>query len=96
MSIDIDAIMIYGVPYSEIPDDLTEEVDQLLDDGELDYASPYFDSPRGEWIVGVSVYCCGDKHYDLSYIIANIDNKIHHILVRDDIELLMYLSPHVT
>lgn len=96
MSIDIDAMLIYGVPYSEIPDDLIEEVDKLLDNGELDYASPYYDSPRSEWIVGASIDCYGDRHHDLSYIIADIDNEIHDVLVRDDIELLMYVSPHVT
>ena len=52
MSIDISAKLLYGTPYSDLPEEILEEVDEMLDNGELDYASPYYDAPRSEWIVG--------------------------------------------
>ena len=50
MGIDIGAKLIYGLPYSDLPEEVLEEVDEMLDNGDLDYASPYYDAPRGEWI----------------------------------------------
>lgn len=32
----------------------------MLDTGQLDYASPYYDAPRDEWIVGVECELWGD------------------------------------
>lgn len=60
MGIDIEARMIHGLPYKDLPEEILEEVDDLLDSGELDYASPWYDSPRHEWIVGVEVDIWGD------------------------------------
>ena len=48
MGIDISAKLIYGLPYEDIPEEILDEVNEMLDDGELDYASPYYDSPRGD------------------------------------------------
>ena len=53
MGIDISAKLIYGCNYSDLPEEILEEVDEMLDDGSLEYASPYYDAPREEWIVGV-------------------------------------------
>lgn len=95
MSLDIDAMMIYGVPYSEIPDDLTEEVDKLLDDGELDYASPYFDSPRSEWIIGKGIPCYGESMHEVyCSIIESMDYLYDTVLQK--CETKIYVSPHVT
>ena len=55
MGIDISAKLIYGLPYSDLPEEILDEVDEMLDDGELEYASPYYDAPRDEWIVGVEI-----------------------------------------
>ena len=52
MGIEISAKLIYGLPYSDLPEEILEEVDEMLDDGSLDYASPYYNAPRHEWIVG--------------------------------------------
>ena len=49
MGIDISAKLIYGLHYSDIPEDILEEVDEMIDNGELDYASPYYDAPRDEY-----------------------------------------------
>lgn len=53
MGIDIGAKLIYGCYYSDLPEEILEEVNEMLDNGDLDYASPYYDAPRDEWIVGV-------------------------------------------
>lgn len=95
MGIDISAKLIYGLPYSELPGDILDEVNEMLDGGELGYASPYYDAPRDEWIVGVEIRAFGKNHYDLSCSIAQIDDEIPDILVREDIELLVYITPHV-
>ena len=55
MGIDISAKLIYGLPYSELPEEILDEVDELLDDGILEYAGPYYDAPRDEWIAGCIV-----------------------------------------
>ena len=55
MGIDISAKLIYGLPYSDLPEEIREEVNEMLDMGDLDYASPYYDAPRNEWIVGVDM-----------------------------------------
>ena len=56
MSIDYDAKIIYGARYIDIVGALSqEEVDELdeqLNYGEIDYASPYYDAPRDRRIVG--------------------------------------------
>ena len=55
MGIDISAKLIYGLPYSDLPEEILGEVNEMLDNGELDYASPYYDAHRSEWIVGVEI-----------------------------------------
>ena len=96
MGIDIDAKLMYGCYYSDLPEDILEEVDEMLDDGDLDYASPWYDAPRNEWIVGVEVNAWEEGHYDLGYQISNIHEEVPEILIRDDIELLMYVTPNVS
>lgn len=96
MGIDIEAKLIYGLHYSDLPEDILEEVDEMLDDGELDSASPYYYSDKDDWIVGVEVKVKKKSHYDLGYEISNIYEEVPEILIRDDIELLMYVTPHVS
>ena len=96
MSIDIEAKLIYGCYYSDLPEEILEDVDEMLDDGDLDYASPWYDAPRNEWIVGVEVNVWEEGHYYLGYQISNIHEEVPEILIRDDIELLMYVTPHVS
>lgn len=95
MSVNISAALIYGLPYSDLPEEILEEVDNMLDNGELDYASPYYDAPRSEWIVGVEIGAWKKGHYDLGYEISQIDDEIPEILVSDDIDLRVYVTPHV-
>lgn len=95
MGIDISAKLIYGCNYSDIPEEILDEVDEMLDNGEIEYASPTYGAPQDEWIVGVEIRAFGKNHYDLSCSIAQIDDEIPDILVREDIELLVYVTPHV-
>lgn len=88
MGIDISAKLIYGLPYSELPEEILDAVDEMLDNGDLDYASPYYDAPRDRWIVGVEITAWKKGHYDLGY-------EIPEILVSDDIDLSVYVTPHV-
>jgi len=96
MSIDIEAKLIYGVKYKDLPEDILDEVDEMLDNDDLDYASPWYDSDRDYWIVGVEIPAKKKSHYDLGYQISNIHEEVPEILIRDDIELLMYVTPHVS
>ncbi len=96
MSVNISAALIYGLPYSNLPEEILEEVDEMLDNGELDYASPYYDAPRDGWIVGVEITAWRKGHYDLGYEISQIDDEIPEVLVGDDIDLSVYATPHVS
>ena len=98
MGIHIRAKLIYGLPYSDLPEEILEEVDEMLDDGTLEYAIPYYDAPRDEWIVGVDITAWKKGHYDLGYEISQIsqtDDEIPDVLVSDDIDLRAYVTPHV-
>lgn len=53
MGISMGAKLIFGVPYEELAE--LENIDEMLDDGVLDYASPYYDSPQTEWVVGIEL-----------------------------------------
>lgn len=96
MGIDISAKLIYGCNYSDLPEEILEDVDEMLDNGDLDYASPYCDAPREEWIVGVEVNCYGKGVWELKNHLE--DDVYHHIpqILRDyDLELGLYVTPHV-
>ena len=92
MGVNIEAKLIYGTPYSDLPEEILEDVNEMLDDGSLDYASPYYDAPRDEWIVGVEIKAWKKGHYDLGYEISQIDDEIPEILVSDDIDLSVYVT----
>lgn len=53
MGMSISAKLMYGVPCKELSE--LEDLDELLDNGELDYASPHYDADRELWIVGVEM-----------------------------------------
>lgn len=61
MGIDISAKLMVGLQYSDLIEDMSiddiETLDEDLDCGEVDYASPYYDCPRKYCIVGYEVNC---------------------------------------
>lgn len=94
MGIHIRAKLIYGLPYSDLPEEVLEEVDEMLDDGTLGYASPYYDAPRDEWIVGVELTCYGREPEDVESLMGNI--KLQELpRVMKLLDLRVYVTPHV-
>lgn len=55
MCMSIEAKMIYGLDYSDVPEEMKADIDEMLDYGDLDYASPWYDAPRYEWVIGAEV-----------------------------------------
>lgn len=95
MGMYISAKLIYGCGYSELPEEILDEVNELLDSGELDYASPYYDSSRSDWIIGVRIRVNGKTCGDAGYQVQAADDEIPEILIRDDLKLAVYVSPDV-
>ena len=53
MSVSTTAHMMFGADYNVFLEYIDEdELNDMLDDGELEYASPYYDSDRERWFVG--------------------------------------------
>ena len=94
MGISIDAKLIYGLPYSYLPEEILEEVDEMLDDGTLEYAIPYYDSPRDGWIVGVGCELWGDDLQNAEREINIASMKLPNLLKNCDVGF--YVTPHVT
>lgn len=93
MGMSIRAKLIYGIPYADIPGELIEQVDKMLDYGELDYASPWYDCSREEWIVGIRVACYGKPYVDL---VNTITSDFTFPDIFQGMDLKFYVSPHVT
>jgi hypothetical protein len=59
MSISTDAMLIVGCKYKELAavldEDQIEHLNEYLYNGEIDYASPWYDSDRDYWFVGYAV-----------------------------------------
>lgn len=96
MGMDISAKLLYGCKYSELPEEILDEVDAMLDSDELEYASPTYDAPRDEWVIGSVVNINGatwttaSKAVDLAY------EEIPDIIYREGVELRLIVSPDVT
>ena len=96
MGIDISAKLIYGLPYSDLPEEILEEVNEMLDNGELEYASPYYDAPRDEWIVGVGIEGYVVDIVELNnHMEADVYRKIPECFGDYDLVLGLYVTPHV-
>lgn len=56
MGMSISAKLMYGMNYEllceHLEDEVVDQLNEMIDDGELDTASPYYDSDREEWFVG--------------------------------------------
>ena len=46
-------------------------------------------------LLGVEITAWKKGHYDLGYEISQIDDEIPEVLVSDDIDLSVYVTPHV-
>lgn len=94
MAIQIGASVIYGMNYSDIPEEMQEEIDAMLDDEELDYASPWYDAPRHEWIIGVGVDIWGDTLDSAERELHVAAGRVPDIL--KGLELGFYVSANVS
>lgn len=94
MGTSISARLLYGCYYADLPEEILDEVNEMLDDGYIDYASPYYDSPRDEWIVGVEVSCDGVTSREFEKARDDADWGVPEIL--SELELKYYVSAHVT
>lgn len=78
MSINIDSKLMVGDTYRSLCNHLTEDqiewLDTMLDDGEIHYCSPYYDSERKSWWVGFEVQDCAT--------IDVIINRLHQAVVK--------------
>lgn len=67
--------MMVGLPYPEfkasLPEDLHDNFEDSIDCGELDFASPYYDSPRSYWFVGFDVKDSDMYNYVVSVMSAD-------------------------
>ena len=89
------ASLIYGMHYSQIPEEFQDEVNNMLDDGDLDYASPYYDSHRDEWYVGVEVNIDGMTPEEAKLTLDDAWEEIPRVL-KDSGAIALYVSAHVT
>lgn len=69
MGMQIGGALIVGLEYNQFLDrGVNEELlETLLDDGELDYASPWYDAPKDQWFVGAEL-SNGTHIYDNIFI----------------------------
>lgn len=99
MGIQISAVLIYGCYYSELPEEVLDEVNEMLDDGRLDYASPYYDSSKSEWIVGFELPAYGHSLSEIGSSIAKLKENNRHCLWFENDERFPFMTlwavPHV-
>lgn len=56
MGIDYSAKFIYGTDYDSLVEALGEdELNEMIDNGELETASPYYDSPVSDRFIGIEM-----------------------------------------
>lgn len=103
MSTEYCAVMIIGRPYSELKEKLSEEemerLDEMLDMGEIEYASPFFDAERDYWVVGVVAGHSGDYSFsELSEKVLGDDfeDEVKDFEVFIGMEPKAYISVHST
>lgn len=96
MSISTTAYLMFGAPYELWQKHIdSEDLNDLLYDDELEYASPWYDSERGYWFVGFIVCHQGRKFEENSNQIREIRDNIRKICpnILDECYLTVY--PHV-
>lgn len=96
MSVDTSAVLIFGLHHNLIPKDAPYLSDDPYDYG-LQYASPYYDSPRNDWVYGVRL--CGVEEgstiINASKLVAAIGRAEVKFKELTGLEGKLYLSTHV-
>lgn len=92
MGISMSAKLLYGAEYEELS--TLDNLDDMLDEGDLDYASPYYDSDKDSWIVGVQLprQTAGEAEM----VQAIRDAKAEFERLTDGMPGRIIASPHIT
>lgn len=103
MGIEYSAMLIVGRPYAELKEKLSPEklkrLDEMLDLGEIEYASPYFDAPRKAWVVGLVAGQSGDYSYSLmseTVLGDDFEDEVKEFEAFIGMEPKAYISVHGT
>lgn len=74
MGMDISSKLLYGMKYRDLYDnvgeDAQEQLDEDLDYGEIEYASPYYDADQDTWFVGYELV----QDFDLNGVRIFLDS----------------------
>ena len=95
MSIDIEAKMIYGLRYADVPEEMRDDIDTLLEYGDIEYASPWYDSVREYWIIGVEINVNAMTPEEMKYALDDAWEEIPRML-KDCGDIDLYVSAHVS
>ena len=100
MGIHIKGKLIVGLEYDKMvellsltQDEPEEYLDSLLDNGEIDYSSHYYDSPRNMWCVGEDV---GRGGIDINYQFKLIQESTYTFKKKFGVYPLVYCCADVT
>lgn len=63
MGIEYKAVIVAGLHYSCFPD--KEQLEDLINDGDLDRFAPYYDAPNEDCLFGILVYSSRGSHVPL-------------------------------
>lgn len=85
MGTDISSKLLYGMNYNDLVKNLTEDQVELLDEdleyGDIEYASPYYDSSREQWFVGVEIED-GVSYENLDKLVDDVNGAEGYFLER--------------
>ena len=99
MGMSINSKLIYGLRYADLVDELNEdqieELDEALDWGEIDYASPCYDSERDRWVVGYEI-SDGFTLETLDSLKQELVDAEKEFVERFGITGFVYCTPNVT
>jgi len=89
----ISAVLIVGLEYDQFD---PEHIDNALDMGELDSASPYYDAAREDCIFGITVV--GDYSGAIDLEVLNDDIKDAHREFKEltGLDGKIFVAPNVT
>lgn len=91
MGVEYKAKLLVGLPYDELKHFIDPDLEP--EDYGLTYASPYFDSSRDEWVIGVTVASTEDFWY--SEVDVNEHKKAFDRFTKiTGLVGKLYLSPH--
>ena len=92
MGMQIGAMLIYGASYEELSE--IKDIDKMLDLGEIEYASPYYDASRDKWIVGVELP--GETEGEAEMVVAIREAKAEFERLTNGLPGRIIVALHIT